>query len=288
MQSARAIKPRSWQRKQQPVPLTLVKTDKVIGYVRVSDPKQASEGISLEEQAKAIENHCKRQGYELVAIFIEPGISGGKYAERPAFLKAITYLQVQDVKALIVNKFDRFFRDTMGDVIRKKLHRHGKMIESVQEQIDLNDPAGEAHFQMNMVFAEWERKTIFKRTWAIRMAKVERGGWIGHRVPFGWRAAYTEDMLSTLVPVPEEQYVITTIHRLHKWAGLKQRDIADYLNRKMEEDPVRWGPKTSKELKKPRRTPYMIKRSGLWSQSTIWKILNNYYPYRCQQLSSEN
>ena len=270
--------PRPSQRKAQTAALHLVKADKVIGYVRVSDPKQA-EGLSLEDQAQRIEKHCLKHGWDLVAIFIEPGVSGGKLKERVAFLRAISYLKSHDdVKALVVNKFDRYFREVgFGEVIRKQLReKYGKMIESVQEQIDQNEPGGEAHIQMSMVFAEWERKTIFKRTWSMRMEKVERGAWIGYRVPFGWRPGYTPDSLAILAPEPVEQRVITTIHRLARWTRLNQREIADYLNRKMEADPIKWGPKTTKELKKPRRTPYIKKRTGQWTQSTIWKILNNY------------
>lgn len=254
--------------------ISLMRGDKVIGYVRVSDPKQM-EGMSLEEQCRAIEKHCAQMGFELVAVFIEPGVSGSKYKEREGFLQAVSFLREHDdMKALVVNKFDRYFREVgFGEVIRKQLQRHGKTLESVQEQIDLSEPSGEAHFQMNLVFAEWERKTIFKRTYGMRMANVERGAWIGYKPPFGWRPAYTSDNLATLEAVPEEQRVIRFIRRVYKWTNLSQRKIMDLLNAKAAVDPIGWGPKSTKELKRPRRTPYLRKPSGRWGHGAIWRIL---------------
>jgi DNA invertase Pin-like site-specific DNA recombinase len=209
---------------------------------------------------------------------LNQGISGGKYKERDGLLQALAFLREHEqVRALVVNKFDRYFREVgFGEVVRKQLQRHGKTLESVQEQMDLNEPSGEAHFQMNLVFAEWERKTIFKRTYSMRMSNVERGAWIGYKPPFGWRPAYTDANLSALVPVPDEQRVIRFIRRCYKWTKLTQRNIVDLLNRKMEIDPVRWGPKATKELKRPRRTPYLRKRTGKWTQPSVWKILAHY------------
>jgi DNA invertase Pin-like site-specific DNA recombinase len=37
----------------------------VIGYARVSTPKQAQNGEGLEDQEKAIKKYCKKMGYNL-------------------------------------------------------------------------------------------------------------------------------------------------------------------------------------------------------------------------------
>jgi hypothetical protein len=66
------LKRASQKKKPEWLPVTLQRGDWVVGYVRVSDPKQM-EGLSLEEQCKAIERHCERMGFILAAVFIEPG-----------------------------------------------------------------------------------------------------------------------------------------------------------------------------------------------------------------------
>ena len=53
-------------------------------YIRVSTEDQAREGFSLGEQQKAIEEYCKRQGYEIYKVYEDAGISA-KDTKRPSF-----------------------------------------------------------------------------------------------------------------------------------------------------------------------------------------------------------
>jgi predicted site-specific integrase-resolvase len=47
-----------------------------IGYVRVSTEQQANEGVSLDAQRARIVKWCADNGYELVQVFVDAGISG--------------------------------------------------------------------------------------------------------------------------------------------------------------------------------------------------------------------
>ena len=58
----------------------------VIGYARVSTPKQAQTGESLEAQEKAIRKYCDKKGYTLFPdnkVFKEPYSGGNLF--RPAY-----------------------------------------------------------------------------------------------------------------------------------------------------------------------------------------------------------
>ncbi len=46
------------------------------GYIRVSDESQV-DGHSLEAQRREIRRYCEAQGYELVAIYADEGVSVG-------------------------------------------------------------------------------------------------------------------------------------------------------------------------------------------------------------------
>ena len=59
-----------------------------IGYIRVSTEKQANEGVSLEAQEARINAWCVANGYELVQVYVDAGISGKKMDNRPELLKA--------------------------------------------------------------------------------------------------------------------------------------------------------------------------------------------------------
>ncbi|MOA01696.1 hypothetical protein D3C78_1211170 [compost metagenome] len=53
----------------------------VIGYVRVSTQGQAKDGYSLSYQQDEIRSYCQEQGWNLLHIFTDDGISGAKIDE---------------------------------------------------------------------------------------------------------------------------------------------------------------------------------------------------------------
>ncbi|MNP45673.1 hypothetical protein D3C76_1396130 [compost metagenome] len=53
----------------------------VIGYVRVSTSGQAKDGYSLAYQQDEIRSYCQEQGWNLITIYSDEGISGAKVNE---------------------------------------------------------------------------------------------------------------------------------------------------------------------------------------------------------------
>ena len=60
-----------------------------VGYIRVSTEEQVKEGVSLEAQEDAIRRRCECEGYHLLEIFKDAGISGYKSHNRPALQQAL-------------------------------------------------------------------------------------------------------------------------------------------------------------------------------------------------------
>ena len=60
---------------------------KAIGYIRVSTAGQANNGVSLEAQATRIRAWCGANGYDLIRILSDAGVSG-KRADKRARLQA--------------------------------------------------------------------------------------------------------------------------------------------------------------------------------------------------------
>lgn len=54
---------------------------KAVGYIRVSTEEQATHGHGLEVQRRAILSFAESQGYTLVDIVSDPGVSGAKRPE---------------------------------------------------------------------------------------------------------------------------------------------------------------------------------------------------------------
>src|SRR4030042_578154 len=61
----------------------------VVGYCRVSTAHQVDEGVSLEAQQARIVAWAQANGYQLLGVHVDAGLSGGKAANRPALQAAL-------------------------------------------------------------------------------------------------------------------------------------------------------------------------------------------------------
>ncbi len=87
----------------------------VIGYARVSTPKQAQNGEGLEDQEKAIKRYCKQQGWVLFpedTVFKEPYT--GTKKDRPVYNQILDILKTNkkavNIKYFVFWDFDRLTR----------------------------------------------------------------------------------------------------------------------------------------------------------------------------------
>jgi len=53
----------------------------IVGYIRVCTQGQARDGYSLKYQEEEIRAYCEEQGFNLIRIFRDEGISGAKLNE---------------------------------------------------------------------------------------------------------------------------------------------------------------------------------------------------------------
>ena len=65
---------------------------KVVGYVRVSSESQI-ENTSIVEQEERIQAYCKAQGWELIKIFRDEGLSGKQTEKRVGYNEMIEYVK---------------------------------------------------------------------------------------------------------------------------------------------------------------------------------------------------
>ena len=85
---------------------------RVLGYLRVSTEEQAREGVSLDAQRHRIEAHVAAQGWELVSIESDNGISGKAVKNRPGLRRALGALKKRRADALLMVALDRLSRTT--------------------------------------------------------------------------------------------------------------------------------------------------------------------------------
>lgn len=223
---------------------------KAVGYVRVSTDEQASAGYGLDAQEKAIKAFAESQGYELIEIVQDAGVSGATRPEgRPGFSRIIQLAEEKAFSILLVWKFDRLARNLAYAVTTvNQLQDIGIALRSVTEPIDTSSPMGQTIFAVLAGMAAQERLTIIQRTIAGKKEKAGRGGFAGGPAPLG----YATDKNRGLRVVAEEAETVRRIYTLRK-QGLKLQEIANLLNAE--------GVPT--------------KRGGRWYPGTVRYILDN-------------
>jgi site-specific DNA recombinase len=201
---------------------------KAVGYIRVSSEEQAASGFGLSTQEQAIRAFAISQGYELIDVVSDPGVSGATMpAGRPGFSRVIEMAERGEFAVLLIWKFDRLARHIVYAVTAANdLHeRLGVQLRSVTEPIDTATPMGRTVFAILAGMAEQERATITERTMLGRREKASRGGFAGGTAPYG----YERDKEGGLI-VNEAEAVIVRRVFLQRGKGATLQAIADELN----------------------------------------------------------
>lgn len=145
-------------------------TQKAVGYIRVSTPGQAKQGESLKTQREAIENHCRKEGLELVHVYRDEGISGGTVKDRPGLLDLLS--SINGIDYIIVHRLSRLgrnARELLNNV--HIINEAGVEIYFIKENIDQSSPYGKMMLTMMAAFAEMEREITGE---ACRENKINR------------------------------------------------------------------------------------------------------------------
>ncbi len=224
---------------------------KAAGYIRVSTEEQAQHGQGLESQQRAVRAFAESQGYKLVDVIADPGVSGAtKPADRPGFARILELAEAQAFAVLLVYKFDRLARQIVYAVtaVNDLSERYGVVIRSVSEPIDTATPMGRTVFAVLAGMAEQERQAITERTHGGRREKATKGGFAGGSAPLG----YSRDREGGLLVDERQAGTIRQIFDLRK-DGATLQAIADALNA----DKV------------------PTKRGGQWRPSQVGYILDN-------------
>jgi len=220
---------------------------RVFGYCRVSTSGQAIDGVSLDAQKAKIAAWCLANDAELVDVFVDAGLSGGKAHNRPALAAALD-AACSSGAVLCVYSLSRLARSTKDTIaIAERLEKTGAELVSLSEKIDTTSAAGKMVFRMLAVLAEFERDQISERT-STAMQHMRAAGKFTGEVPFGFQLAADGE---SLVADENEQRIIELIRSLREVDGMSYRAIAAELD--------------------ARSIP--AKKAGTWNHVTIKNIL---------------
>jgi DNA invertase Pin-like site-specific DNA recombinase len=159
-------------------------------YLRQSTFKE--ESISLELQETACRTYAQQQGYDVVAVEADPGISGRTF-KRPGVTKVMDLIERRDADVIVLWKWSRLSRSRLDwAVAADKVETIGGRIESATEPIDVSTSTGRFARGMLTEFAAFESERIGE-TWKETHARRIRNGLPHHGLPrFGYNYSKAE------------------------------------------------------------------------------------------------
>ena len=218
-------------------------------YTRFSPRRNADESESCEVQRDYCQKYCSANGYEVVAVFDDPDVSGADEF-REKLWQSIEALPKGGV--LVVYKRDRLARNVyLSEQINRSVERKGATIEAVTGDVRGDSAETVMIRQVLAAIAEYERKMIASRTRHAMRFHMANGRRMGSECPYGWMPDPSDP--KRMLPNQAERDLIDLI-KLWRREGAAYNAIMTKLNREHSE----------------------LARHGRWNTKTVRKIcLNN-------------
>lgn len=201
---------------------------RVVGYVRVSTVGQVEDGAGLEIQERLIRQWARGQGYRLLAVYRDEGVSGSR-EDRKGLEEALASVRYNGANALAVSSLDRLARSlTVQEAGLQQVWSAGGRVFALDTgevlADDPDDPVRTFVRQVLGAVAQLEAGMIARRLRRGRDHKRTAGGYSGGAPPYGWRS-----QRGSLEPDPSEQAVLGRMRALRS-EGASLREIAVLLN----------------------------------------------------------
>jgi DNA invertase Pin-like site-specific DNA recombinase len=140
---------------------------KVIGYTRISDAEQSTDGLSLDTQRATIERYCEQRGWDLVEVIEDDGYTG-RNDNRPGLRRAMAMLNKRKghrPDAIVVARLDRLAR-SLANLITYIDRSREKRWGLVAIDMDLNTTSANGRLVIRIIasVAEWESEINSERT----------------------------------------------------------------------------------------------------------------------------
>lgn len=225
-----------------------MKVLRAVIYTRVSTDRQAEEGFSLEAQHDRLVEYVRIQGWDLIRIYTDPGVSA-KDLNRPGVKEMLTDLKTGKFDILLVHKLDRLTRN-IGDLydLVELVNTHEVKLVSLSENIDTSTPMGRMFVYLLGIFAQMFRENLREEVLKGMTTRAEKGLRNGSHAPYGY-----DEVDDELVVNEEKAHWVRQIFQWYTENQWGYGRIAKELNRL----GVRGG------------------RGGFWHENIVEYILKN-------------
>jgi DNA invertase Pin-like site-specific DNA recombinase len=199
----------------------------------------------MEAQRARIAAYCTAQGWNLVDVFVDAGVSG-KSLDRPALKAALASLRAGRV--LVALKLDRLTRTARDlDELTARVHENGGEWATVEGSYDTGSAMGRFMLRVVADIAQMEREVTAERTSAALQTKKGRRERLG-TTPLGYQTIETPDGRRVVLDAKEQSTV--ELARSLFDAGKSYRAIAADLAAAgcQTKRGGRWAPQTVRNL----------------------------------------
>ncbi|HUB73118.1 MAG TPA: recombinase family protein [Solirubrobacteraceae bacterium] len=202
-------------------------------YIRVSKVagREGDSFISPTVQRERIESWAQAHSAALTWHEPELDASGGTMS-RPIFEHVMQRIRDGQSDGVIVAKLDRFARTLVGALATlEEFDRHGAVLVSVAENLDLSTPMGKAFLRILLIFAELERDRITESWRTATSNAIDRGIHIAKFTNVG----YEKDSDRRLVPGKDasairEAFLMRGAHKSRTEIALRLDELAPRPN----------------------------------------------------------
>lgn len=222
---------------------------KVAVYTRVSTSGQVEDGFSLEAQHDRLLEFVRLQGWELIRVYTDPGVSA-KNLDRPGVKEMIAGIKSGMFQAVIVHKLDRLTRN-IGDLhgLVELVNEKNVKLISLSESIDTSTPSGRMFVYFLGIFAQLFRENLREEVLKGQSKRADKGLRNGSSAPYGY------ELVDGKLTIAEEN--AEWVRKIFEWYTERQ-----------------WGfQRITKELN---QLSVMGNRGGLWHQNIVQYILTNH------------
>jgi site-specific DNA recombinase len=158
---------------------------RAVGYRRVSMREQV-DGFSLAAQENNIKQYVASQGWHLLELYTDAGISAKKDSHRPAMEQLMSDAQVNAFDVVVVDKVDRFYRHLRGLLgALDQLNSSNISFVSVQERLDFTTVWGKLMLTVLGTLAEIYIDNLRQETKKGKLQRARDGLWNGN-IPYGY------------------------------------------------------------------------------------------------------
>ncbi|WP_323708602.1 cassette chromosome recombinase CcrB [Mammaliicoccus sciuri] len=149
-------------------------------YVRVSTLAQDIDGFSINAQITQLKEYCSFQGYKVVDVYADRGISG-KSMNRPELQRMLKDSKEGKLDCVMVYKTSRLARNTSDLLsIVEGLHRQNVEFFSLSENMKFDSNSGKLLLQILASFSEFERNNIAEGAFMGQLRRSQEGYYQGN------------------------------------------------------------------------------------------------------------